>query len=148
MLIKQKFDISNWGGLYTMAKLQSLSINGNEVKDYIVDSGVSSGYTWIRYNSGIYVVDFTDRNTFNVTKGYGSSYYADYEFNSKNLYPFKAIYHCNANIINNGSNIFSINPSIVNVETGNIHIWAYISCPVSVSSKQLDLSFHIVGTWK
>ena len=60
-----------------MAKLQSLSINGNEVKDYIVDSGVSGGYTWIRYNSGIYIVDFTDRNTFNITQGYGNSYYSD-----------------------------------------------------------------------
>ena len=36
-----------------MAKLQSLSINDSEVTDYVVGGGVSDGWTYRKWNSGI-----------------------------------------------------------------------------------------------
>lgn len=137
-----------------MAKLQSLSINGNEVKDYIVDSGVSSGYTWIRYNSGIYVVDFTDcipNATFSLT--YGLVKYLDYEFtsNSSVIYPFKSINSVTASIIKNGSHIVGINPASISItESGQLHVYCYIYVENNANNitNTVYPSFHVVGAWK
>lgn len=137
-----------------MAKLKSLTINNNEVKDYIVDSGVSMGYTWIRYNSGIYIVDFTDcisDATFSLT--YGPVKYLDYEFtsNSSVIYPFKSINHVTASIINNGSHIININPAGISITvSGQFHVYCYIYVENNADNiiKTVYPSFHVVGTWK
>lgn len=137
-----------------MAKLKSLTINNNEVKDYIVDSGMSGGYTWIRYNSGIYIVDFTDcipDAAFSLT--YGSVKYLDYEFtsNSSFIYPFKSINHVTASIIKNSGHIVGINPAAISItESGQIHVYCYIYVENNVNNitNTVYPSFHIVGAWK
>ena len=63
-----------------MAELTNLSINNNEVVDYIVEQGTSGIWTYIKYNSGIVMLWGQDSKNIAISNAVGTLYRSETQY--------------------------------------------------------------------
>lgn len=123
-----------------MAQLQSLSIGGQPVADFIVEQGTSGIWTYRKWNSGMYEAWFTDLEVEATDYTASGSVYV-----SQKLYTFTAPFITLNTCVGNASSLHTYSWGAIwhFQQTINIKILA-----VSAGTSRGRVDLYITGTWK
>lgn len=133
-----------------MAQLNSLSIQGQPVVDYVVEQQTTSTYSYRKWSSGkveCWIV--ASLGTFSISRAYGSLFYSE-TLTQQTPAIFNTLFSINAQINeNSGSGLASVH--IINVVNNNdktctVRFW--VSDATSESRSGYTANFYLTGTWK
>lgn len=131
-----------------MAQLQSLSIGGNTVADFIIEQGTSDIWTYRKWNSGIVEMYATPM-------AHGAVDDTQKDSNGKSLsvnaYTLPFTLHgeicCNVNCFSpQGWKVQSVYPKLINSSNNTIEIIMYTESETTISN--VYISINIITHWK